>query len=152
MAEHTLADEIITIIKSESNNNEAPQTGTVNHIYTNGYVDIQLTNNGDIIKYIQCIGEPKTNKNGVIVFLNGTLDNPIFIVDHDTTEQTILALGLGLFTIGSDGDLYVELPNGISNPFSINEDGDLLVEIPDGATNDYEINSDGDITYDRWDI
>lgn len=151
MAERTLSEQIITIVQSEANNNEAPLQATVNHIYTDGYVDIRLTNN-DLVKYVQCIGEAKTGKTGVLVFLNGTTDNPIFIVDHDSTEETILALGLGKFTIGSDGHLYVELPNGVSNPFSINENGNLIVEVPDGATNDYSINNNGNLIYDRWDI
>lgn len=150
MTEKTLSEQIITIIKSEANNNEAPLQGTVKYIYPDGYIDIQLDTG--TVKYIQCIGEAKTGKTGVLVFLNGTTDNPIFIVDHDTNEETILALGLGKFTIGSDGDLYVELPNGISNPFSINEDGNLIVEVPDGATNDYKINENGNVIYDRWDI
>lgn len=150
MAEKTLADEIITIINSEANNNLAPLTGSVTNIYTDGYIDV-ITPDG-VMKYIQCIGEAKKDKTGVLVFINGDDSNPVFIVDTDTTEQIILALGLGKFTISDDGDLYVELPNGVENPFSINNTGDLIVEIPAGASNDYAIDENGDLIYDRWDI
>lgn len=148
----TLADEIITLIQNEANNNPAPLRCKVIYVYNDNHVDVNLTDSNEILKYIECIGEPKLDSNGVIIFINGDENNQLCIIENDTNEQVILALGVGKFTIGNDGDLYVELPNGIENPFSIDENGDLIIELPDGATNDYEINENGDLIYDRWDV
>ena len=81
--------------------------------------------------------------------MNGNINNQIVIVDNTKQNElnTILALGLGLFTIKSDGHLWVELPMGISNPFTINNEGHLIVTIPEDASNDYEINTNGVYLY-----
>ena len=150
MTEPNLMDSIINGLQTEFNNNPAPEECRVKKVYDDGYVDIILDNT--IISYIKCLGEPKKDSKGVLVYLNGDYTNKLVIIENDTNEAVILALGIGKFTIGTDGDLYVELPNNIENPFSINEDGDLIVELPDGATNDYHINSNGDLIYDRWDV
>lgn len=148
----TLADEIITLVQSEANNNPAPLRCKVIYVYNDNRVDVNLIQSNNVMKQVECIGEPKLDSNGVLIFINGDENNQLCIIENDTTESVILALGVGKFTISNDGDLYVELPNGVENPFSIDENGDLIVELPDGATNDYEINENGDLIYDRWDV
>lgn len=140
MANKTLADEIITLIQSEANNNPAPEHCKIIKSYDDGYADIQLSNTSEIIRYIKTIGDNSVDSEGVICYLNGDISNQIVITDNAQQNEmnTILALGLGLFTIRSDGCLYVELPMGISNPFSIS-DGDLIVNLDEGITNDYEL-------------
>lgn len=148
---NNLMDSIISGLKNEFNNNPAPEKCTVKKTYEDNRVDIILDNDTPL-SYINCLGEPQKNSKGVLIYLNGNYDNPLVIIETDTTEPVILALGLGKFTISSDGDLYVELPNNVENPFSINNNGDLLIELPDDATNDYEIDENGDLIFDRWDI
>ena len=136
----TLSDEFITLIKSEANNNPAPEHCTIVKQYTDGCVDVLVTDIDDIIKHVPTIGANTIGSEGVICYLNGDVNNQIVIVDNTKQNElnTILALGLGLFTIREDGHLWVELPMGIENPFRI-EDGHLIVTIPEGASNDYEI-------------
>lgn len=155
MSERTLGDEIVTIAEDVVSKIPTNIDCTVIKNYDAGnYVDIRLSDD-TILKYIQCVGSNKIGENGLLTFLNGDNNNPLVITGNNLVndENTILALGLGRFTISKDdGDLYVELPQNVENIFSINENGDLIVELPDGATNDYHINENGDLIYDRWDI
>ena len=146
----TFIDEIITLVQSEANNNPAPEHCTIVNKYTDGYVDILLTDVNDIIKHVPTIGDNTIGSEGVICYLNGNINNQIVIVDNTKQNElnTIFALGLGLFTIKSDGHLWVELPMGISNPFTINNEGHLIVTIPEDASNDYEI-KDKHLIYHR---
>lgn len=66
MANRTLADEIITIIEANANNNPAPVLATVTKVYTDNCIDARLSNN--VYKYIRTIGEPVLDTNVVIVF------------------------------------------------------------------------------------
>lgn len=146
----TFADELITLVKSEANNNPAPEHCTIVNKYSDGCVDVLITDVGDIIKHVSTIGDNTIGSEGVICYLNGDVNNQMVIVDNTKQNElnTILALGLGLFTIKSDGHLWVELPMGISNPFTINNNGHLIVTIPSGANNDYEI-KDKHLIYHR---
>ena len=139
MSNTTLSKEIIKIVQSEANDNPAPEQCTI--LESNeGYCKIQLTD-GNILSNLPILGNPTNTTNGVIAYLDGEHNNPIIIPSTDETMNTILALGLGLFKIKSDGHLYVELPNGISNFFELDENGHLLVTLPTGATNDYSLNT-----------
>ena len=78
MAEPTLTDELITLINSEENNNTAPTRCKITKIYTgNTYVDVE-TNIGTL-NYVECIGTPTVNKTGIIIYLDGDLNQPIVI-------------------------------------------------------------------------
>lgn len=153
MTERTLGDEIVTI--AEDVVSKIPDNidcTVIKNYEDNNHVDIRLSDD-TILKYIQVVGSNNIGEKGLLTFLNKDNNNPIVITGNNiiNDENTILALGLGLFTI-HDGDLYVELPSHIPNPFSINADGDLLIELPSGATNDYHVNDNGDLIYDRWDM
>lgn len=74
----TLADELITLIRSVANNNPAPTKCKITKIYDNGYADAE-TNIGTL-EYIETIGNtPTLNKTGVIIYLDGDLNTPIII-------------------------------------------------------------------------
>lgn len=148
----SLSDEIQIQIDHSLNKLPVTQECTIIKTYSDNHADLQV--NGDVLHYVKIIGDNTVGSNAVLVFLEGDLNNYIAITDNEQAniDNTILALGVGKFTISNDGDLYVELPNNIENPFSIDENGDLLIELPDGATNDYEINENGDLIYDRWDV
>lgn len=66
MSNRTLADEIITIIEANANNNPAPVLATVTKVYTDNCIDARLSNS--VYKYIRTIGEPVLDTNVVIVF------------------------------------------------------------------------------------
>lgn len=146
----TFADELLTLVQAEANNNPAPEHCTIVNQYNDGYVDVLLTDINDIIKHVPTIGDNTIGSQGVICYLNGDINNQIVIVDNTKQNElnTILALGLGLFTIREDGHLWVELPMGISNPFTIDDNGHLIVTIPEDASNDYEI-IDNHLIYHR---
>lgn len=76
MANRTLADEIITIINSEANNNPAPTRCTITKVYTdNKHTDIE-TDNGNLT-YIETIGNNLTVNNIGVLFV---LEDGNFIV------------------------------------------------------------------------
>ena len=79
-----LIKEIKTLIQSEANNNPPPTKATITKIYNDNSVDIQ-TKQGKIA-YAKCIGTPSLNKNGVLCFADGDINNPIFITDIDLNE------------------------------------------------------------------
>ena len=57
-------------------------------------------------------------------------------------NQTLLGSGNITISGGSGGSVVG------TGSFSINNDGDLIVELPDGVDNPYFINSNGDLIYD----
>ena len=78
MAQKTLAEEIITIIKAHSNDNPAPTTGTITRTYEeSNYADVE-TEDG-VHRYIPVIGENTVDTIGVIVYLDGDLNTPLMI-------------------------------------------------------------------------
>lgn len=79
MTEKTLADEIITIIQSEANNNPAPTRCTIKKVYSdNKHTDVK-TNIGTL-EYIETIGNNITVGNiGIIIYCDGDTNNPIII-------------------------------------------------------------------------
>ena len=79
-----LIKEIKTLIQSEANNNPPPTKATITKIYNDNSVDIQ-TKQGKIA-YAKCIGTPSLNKNGLLCFADGDINNPIFITDIDLNE------------------------------------------------------------------
>lgn len=139
--EQTLGDVISSQIQYELNKTPKQLGCTVvNNYNDSNYVDIQLDDTGEILKYTPVVGDNSIGAKGVLCFLDGDENNRTVITSNGKANEinTILALGLGLFTIKDDGHLWVELPMGMNNPFSIT-DGHLIVSIPEGANNDYEI-------------
>lgn len=80
MAESTVASEILTMIKAEANNNPAPLLCTITGNYTdNNYVDIRINNETNILKHIRLIGDNTVGNTGVLVFIDGDMDNMVVI-------------------------------------------------------------------------
>ena len=75
----TLADEIITLINSEANNNPAPTRCKIIKIYSdNIHADVE-TSMG-ILSYVECIGNNlAVGNSGVVIFLDGSLDEYIIL-------------------------------------------------------------------------
>ena len=146
----TMRKEIIKVVDEKANNNPAPAICTIINI-KEGYATVTLDDDGNRkLSNLNCMGEANTGDKAVIVYPNGEENNPFVICSTtNSTMNTILALGLGLFKIKDDGHLYVELPMGLSNFFSINNNGHLIATLPSGVTNDYHLESDGHLYYNR---
>ena len=80
MVERTLADEIISIVHSEANNNPLPLKCTIHETYSNGLIDV-LLENGDIVTYLPVIGSPRVGDTGVLVYLDDENNNQIIITN-----------------------------------------------------------------------
>lgn len=100
MVERTLADEIISIVHSEANNNPLPVKCTIHETYSNGLIDV-LLENGDILTYLPVIGSPRVGDTGVLVYL-----------DDETNNQIIITNGGG----GGGGSTSVSWGNILNKP------------------------------------
>lgn len=79
MASRTLVDEIITLIQSQANNNPAPQLcEIVNNYEDKSYCDVKIDNLGRF-NHVKTIGSVDIGLNGVLVFINGDLNNKVVI-------------------------------------------------------------------------
>ena len=122
-----IGEQIEIMIGSLTGNNIPPELVTIKKSYSNNSADVIKSNN-ELLNGIKCSGLAVEGGNGLLVHR----ENAPFIILFEDARQTAQALGLGLFYI-QDGDLFVELPNGIDNPFTITN-GVLTVEI-DGENN-----------------
>ena len=80
MVERTLADEIISIVHSEANNNPLPLKCTIHETYSNGLIDVMLEN-GTILTYLPVIGSPRVGDTGVLLYLDDENNNQIIITN-----------------------------------------------------------------------
>ena len=80
MVERTLADEIISIVHSEANNNPLPLKCTIHETYSNGLIDV-LLENGTILTYLPVIGSPRVGDTGVLLYLDDEKTNQIIITN-----------------------------------------------------------------------
>lgn len=79
MASRTLVDEIITLIQSQANNNPAPQLcEIVNNYEDKSYCDVKIDNLGKF-NHVKTIGSVDIGLKGVLVFINGDLNNKVVI-------------------------------------------------------------------------
>ena len=86
----TLADEIITIIQSEANNNPAPLPCTIRKIHTSDkLVDVRLED-GTVVKYCNCVGYPVLDADAVLCFLNGDTNRGVVLPDMWDTIKNLL--------------------------------------------------------------
>ena len=100
MVERTLADEIISIVHSEANNNPLPVKCTIHETYSNGLIDVLLVN-GNIVTYLPVIGSPRVGDTGVLLYL-----------DDETNNQIIITNGGG----GGGGSTNVSWGNILNKP------------------------------------
>ena len=80
MVERTLADEIISIVHNEANNNPLPVKCTIHETYSNGLIDV-LLENGNIVTYLPVIGSPRIGDTGVLLYLDDEKNNQIIITN-----------------------------------------------------------------------
>ena len=85
MVERTLADEIISIIHSEANNNPLPVKCTIHETYSNGLIDV-LLENGNIVTYLPVIGSPRVGDTGVLLYLDDETNNQIIITNGGSSS------------------------------------------------------------------
>ena len=85
MVERTLADEIISIVHSEANNNPLPVKCTIHETYSNGLIDV-LLENGTILTYLPVIGSPRVGDTGVLVYLDDETNNQIIITNGGSSS------------------------------------------------------------------
>lgn len=85
MVERTLADEIISIVHSEANNNPLPVKCTIHETYSNGLIDV-LLENGDIVTYLPVIGSPHIGDTGVLLYLDDENNNQIIITNGGSSS------------------------------------------------------------------
>ena len=85
MVERTLADEIISIVHSEANNNPLPLKCTIHETYSNGLIDV-LLENGDIVTYLPVIGSPRVGDTGVLLYLDDETNNQIIITNGGSSS------------------------------------------------------------------
>ena len=81
MANRTLADEIITIINSEANNNQAPITCTITKNYTSEPDKVDVTTPHGDYKYVPCLNSNTIGKKGILIFINGDPHQPYAIIE-----------------------------------------------------------------------
>lgn len=85
MVERTLADEIISIVHSEANNNPLPVKCTIHETYSNGLIDV-LLENGNIVTYLPVIGSPRVGDTGVLLYLDDEDNNQIIITNGGSSS------------------------------------------------------------------
>ena len=85
MVERTLADEIISIVHSEANNNPLPVKCTIHETYSNGLIDVILEN-GNIVTYLPVIGSPRVGDTGVLLYLDDETNNQIIITNGGSSS------------------------------------------------------------------
>ena len=85
MVERTLADEIISIVHSEANNNPLPVKCTIHETYSNGLIDV-LLENGTILTYLPVIGSPRVGDTGVLIYLDDETNNQIIITNGGSSS------------------------------------------------------------------
>ena len=166
MPEKTLAEEIITIIEAHSNDNKAPETATIIKVYEDQHHADVLTST-QLVSYVEVIGAPKVESEGLLVYLNGTETQPLLIAtDYYTTgeldtkfadKQDKLISGTNLKTINhtsllGEGNIDIEGGGGggtinMVGAFTIDDNGHLIVELPSGYSNPYSIDSNGHLIY-----
>lgn len=85
MSDRTLIGEIITLIRSEANNNPPPKSCKIIKNYGDEpFSDVEVENLG-ILLHKKTIGTTKVGSEGIICFLNGDLNQGTVITSGETT-------------------------------------------------------------------
>ena len=115
--------------------------GTVTNYY-NGTCTVE-TDDG-LLENIKCINIPKIGTACLLI----PVDEEYNCIPNEIDDTTTLyALGLGKFTIDTNGDLNYTLPIGVTNYFTINNNGDLIINLDNTTNQKFSINTDGDVIY-----
>ena len=86
MTQKSLVDEIITIIKSEANNNPAPERCRIRKVYPDKvHADIE-TRHG-LLKYVDVIGyNPRLGDNAIILYLDEDYSEYVVVADTESVD------------------------------------------------------------------
>ena len=86
MTQKSLVDEIITIIKSEANNNPAPERCRIRKVYPDKvHADIE-TRHG-LLKYVDVVGyNPKLGDNAIIIYLDEDYKDYVVVADTESVD------------------------------------------------------------------
>lgn len=157
MTEKTLADEIITIVKSVSNNNPPPETVTITKTYEDNYVDIQFEDGGTL-NYVPSNAKGSKNDIGVCVYLNGNIGNPFIILagkggdtpvgDYVTEEELNMILG-SYVTINFANTNYAKVLHTHSEYITRDEIHDLDINLSTLKLVPYAENPNGLMCFER---
>ena len=111
MANKTLADEIITMIQSYSNNNPPPALCKIVKNYPDSkYCDVSSDGIG-ILKYVKVIGDTTVGLDGIINFIDGNLNNAVVITaskSHESMGEFDVDFNLNFGLSGRDDMITVE--------------------------------------------
>ena len=77
MSKTSLADEIITIVRSEANKNPAPTKATITKVYSDGYADVTFTDGS--LNYVKVIGLATVGDAAVILWLDESMTDYIVV-------------------------------------------------------------------------
>ena len=159
-----LADEIIKIVRSEANNNPAPERCVITKVYEDkNHCDVK-TNLGEL-KYVDVIGSNiKKGDNAVILYFDENFEDYVVIADtndnittNDITELSALN-NLQTPANATQHEINLKINEKINSgggggsiimvgSFEIDNNGHLIVTIPDGASNPYHIDNNGHLIY-----
>ena len=77
MVQRTLADEIVLIVDDQISRLPVNLECTISKVYKDGFVDVVA--NDEVLSYIKCIGSPKKDADGVVVFINNDFNHPLVV-------------------------------------------------------------------------
>lgn len=88
MANKTLSDELLTMIKSETVNNPAPQKCRITKVYEDMHVDVESLQG--LLKYVQVFGtNVKKGDDGILLFLNESYESYVVISMNNSADIDI---------------------------------------------------------------
>ena len=81
MSKKTLAENLVTMITNEANDNPAPIECEVTKNYTDKNI-IDVTTDEGTYDYVPCILSNKVGNKGVLIFIDGDPEQPFAIIDN----------------------------------------------------------------------
>lgn len=88
MTNRELIDEILTLVRSESNNNPPPLNCKIIRNYPDNpnLVDVKLEE-GEVIQFVSVIGSNRIGNKAVLVFIDGASDNMLVISPSEIDDE-----------------------------------------------------------------
>ena len=81
MTDTTLAKEIIRIVKDNANDNPPAEKCTVIRTYPDDPFHVDVETDDGTLRYTPCLFNNMIGHNGIIIYLDGDLNNPIALID-----------------------------------------------------------------------
>ena len=103
MTNRELIDEILTLIRSESNNNPAPLKCKIIRNYRDNpnLVDVKLEE-GEIIQFVSVVGSNRIGNKAVLIFIDGSSDNMLVISPSGITDLIDIIYPIGAIYISAN--------------------------------------------------